>query len=338
MPPMRAAEDSVRWQTAALAALLALAAGTAAAEGAREWLLGMGAAVQALNYSGVLVYQHDGRLEVMRLLHRVDEEGEHERILSLNGPPREVIRDPRKVTCILPDARAVVVEKRRPGRSFPGVLPLDLARIERHYALELEGSDRIAGRRARVVLVRARDGYRYGYRFWVDEATRLPLKFEVLDEQGRPVEQMMFTQVDIGIDIPAAALRPAQDAAGFTWYAGKDGSGEGSSSSSLPEAGQWVVTRMPPGFEVRRHDLRRLPMSTFLVEHFMLSDGLASVSVYVDRPDSEEGFMEGLTRMGAMSAYGAVIQGYQVTAVGEVPPATVELVARHVRRVQEARP
>lgn len=316
----------------ALLGLALLWAPAWAEEDARAWLAAMSRAVQALDYGGVLIYQHDGQVEVMRILHRVAADGEHERIVSLSGAPREVIRDPKRVTCILPDKRAVVVEKSRPRRTFPGVLPLDLERVERHYELEVDGRDRVAGRSARIVLVRARDGFRYGYRFWVDEASRLPLKFVVLDERGRPIEQMMFTHIEVGATIMESALRPTLDTTGFTWYAD-----EGDETGRHPESGRWEVTRRPPGFELTMHRMRRLPMSSSLVEHLMLTDGLASVSVYVDRPESSEALMEGLTRMGAISAFGVTVDGYQVTAVGEVPPATVELIARGVRRKGTAR-
>ncbi len=328
----RSAEAAARWGAAATLwmALAVPLAWAGEGEDPRAWLADMSRALRSLDYQGVLVYLHGRQLEAMRLVHRAARDGEHERIVSLNGVPREVLRDPQRVTCVLPDSRAVLVEKSRPRRVFPGTLPLDLGRIERHYALVLDGHDRVAGRAVRIVEVRARDHYRYGYRFWIDEESRLPLKFDVVDSAGAPVEQMMFTHIEIGGPIPEALLHPALPRAGYTWYTEPTADG----GEALAEAGQWTVAAAPPGFELTMRRVGRLPAGRRPVEHLMLSDGLASVSVYIDRPDADEGFMEGLSRMGAMSAFGARVEGYQVTAVGEVPPVTVEMVARSTRRVR----
>jgi len=330
----RSPERVTRWGAAAtLWMALATPVTWAGEDGdARTWLMEMSRALRTLNYQGVLVYLHGRQLEAMRLVHRAGGDGEHERIVSLNGVPREVLRDPRRVTCVLPDAKAVLVEKSRPRRVFPGTLPLDLARIERHYVLVLDGRDRVAGRAARIVEVRARDHYRYGYRFWIDEESRLPLKFDVVDSAGAPVEQMMFTQIEVGGPIPESLLRPMLPREGYTWYT--ESSAEEGRMEPLAEAGEWTVSAAPPGFELMMHRVGRLPAGRRPVEHLMLSDGLASVSVYIDRPETNEGFMEGLSRMGAMNAFGARVGSYQVTAVGEVPPVTVEMVARSTRRLE----
>jgi negative regulator of sigma E activity len=37
--------------------------------------------------------------------------------------------------------------------------------------------------------------------------------------------------------------------------------------------------------------------------------------------------------MGAMNAYRAEVDGYQVTVIGEVPSATVQMIARSVSRL-----
>jgi sigma-E factor negative regulatory protein RseB len=63
----------------------------------------------------------------------------------------------------------------------------------------------------------------------------------------------------------------------------------------------------------------------------LYSDGLASFSVFVESADPHHQSFEGPSRVGAFSAYGAIVVGHQVTVVGEVPPITVERVARTLR-------
>jgi sigma-E factor negative regulatory protein RseB len=65
-------------------------------------------------------------------------------------------------------------------------------------------------------------------------------------------------------------------------------------------------------------------------EHYVLSDGLASVSIYIER-GVEDG-LQGGSRIGAVHAVGGRIAGHQVTVVGEVPAATVEQVLAGIER------
>jgi len=64
----------------------------------------------------------------------------------------------------------------------------------------------------------------------------------------------------------------------------------------------------------------------------VLSDGLASVSVYVEAGNPREG-LEGGTHIGAVHAVGKRVSGHQITVVGEVPPETVETVLAGIRHV-----
>ena len=59
-----------------------------------------------LNYEGVFIYRrYNGQMDTMRIIHKVDENGVHERIVSLTGFAREVIRNKNSVICILPDEK-----------------------------------------------------------------------------------------------------------------------------------------------------------------------------------------------------------------------------------------
>ncbi|NIR62131.1 MAG: MucB/RseB, partial [Gammaproteobacteria bacterium] len=231
------------------------------------------------------------------------------------------------VTCILPDARSVVVEKSRPRKPFPGALLEDTRELAAHYELMLLGSDRIADRPARLIGVKPKDSYRYGYRLWLDEQTAMPLKIDLMSEAGEALEQVMFTRLELPEEIPVAALEPAISGEGFTWYRGREmeeGPGTGTRRPS-----RWTVTRLPPGFKLIEQGGYRLPGSRSPVEHMVFSDMLASVSVYIESQADEERF-EGHSRMGAVNAFGTTVDGHPVTVVGEVPEATVTLIGRSV--------
>ncbi len=65
--------------------------------------------------------------------------GEKERLLSLNGEAREVIRDNQNLTCIWPSSRKVVVDFSRKNTFSPIFIPDDIARLEKFYEMKLLG-------------------------------------------------------------------------------------------------------------------------------------------------------------------------------------------------------
>ena len=133
-------------------------------------------AAAEVNFIGTFVYIHDGKIEAMEVARRIDDGHMQERIYSLNGEPREVIRGMDKVWCYIPDQNVVVHDYRQTSESgFPRILPGDIKGLERNYDFELLGSSRIANRMAREIRVLPKDAFRYGYSLWADEESGLLL-------------------------------------------------------------------------------------------------------------------------------------------------------------------
>lgn len=299
-----------------------------AADSARQWLDGMSDALKKLDYDGTFVYQHDGQLDVMRIIHRVDKGGQRGRLVSLTGSAREVLRDDRSVTCILPDNKSVMVGQATQPQLFP-VVPDDLASISRNYHLEDMGSDHLIGYRARVIAITPRDNFRYGYRFWVEQDTRMLLRSDLTGEDDKAIEQLLFTSLDIGKEIPVSELQPSLSGDGYTWHRQTEIKSQHSEASGTPA---WTVGTLPPGFVMTDFRRRRLHEQGSDAEHMVFSDGLATVSVYVEKALPGTDAFTGLSSMGAMNAFGVLVDDYQVTVVGEVPSPTVRMIATSVRQ------
>jgi sigma-E factor negative regulatory protein RseB len=312
-----------------LAGLLLLAgAPVVGAETARQWLDEMSSALQTLDYDGTFVYLHDGRLEAMRIFHQVDAGGERERLVSLTGSAREVLRDDKVVTCIMPDNKSVMVGQSRPRQPFP-VIPRDLGSVSHHYLLEDLGDDRMAGRMTRVIAITPKDDYRYGYRFWIDKNTRMLLKSDLTTADSEPIEQVMFTRLGIGAEISDAELEPSLTGEGYSWRRQENVRPDPVVDPGHPG---WRVASLPEGFELTHFQHKRMRQGDAAAEHMVYSDGLASVSVYVEQLSVPGDGFSGLSTMGAVNAYGLLLDGNQVTVVGEVPPVTVEMIAHSVVR------
>ena len=312
--------------------LLAVAGQAFAEDSARQWLDGMSNALQSLNYDGTFVYLHDGKLEAMRIVHQASEHGEQERLVSLTGSSREVLRDDKVVTCIMADSKSVMVGKSRPRSPFP-MVPEDLDSLSRYYQLQDVGADRIAGHMTRIVTITPRDHFRYGYRFWIDSSNYMLLKSDLTGVDGEAIEQVMFTHLNVSERLSALALQPTLTGEGYNWT--RQGA-DGRDSAVVPGTPDWVVKHLPAGFELTDFQRKRMRKGGASVEHLVFSDGLATMSVYVEKLISDDKAFLGLSSMGALNAFGAVVDGYQVTVVGEVPPATVQMVARSVQSVAPA--
>lgn len=287
-------------------------------------------AAQTLNYDGIFVYSNGAKMQSMRIIHRSGEEGERERLVALSGAAREVLRDRERVTCILPDSQSVVVAKSRP-RQFPHSKLFDSETgFARFYIMSVRHGGRIAGRHTRMVVVEPRDQFRYGYRLWLDRDTDLLLKSELVDENGDVAEQLVYTNIELPESIPDALLEPEVSGAGYTWYRDEDG-GSGDASRSAAEPG-WYPAWLPEGFAMSEHAMDPILASRDPVEHLVFSDGLASLSVFIERLDTAAKPLDGLDSMGAVHAYGSMVEDFQITVVGEVPAATVTRVAGSITR------
>ena len=298
-------------------------------EDPRASLERMAKAAQTLNYDGTFVYRNGATMQSMRIIHRSVDDGERERLVALSGAAREVIRDTERVTCILPDRQSVVVAKSRP-RQFPHSKLLEPgAGFAKHYTLSEQRGERIAGRHTKLLSVVPHDRFRYGYRLWVDRDTGLLLKSELINEHDEIVEQLVYTRIELPEHIPDELLEPEISGAGYTWYRDKPAPSSPAGGASEPH---WYPSWLPEGFVLREHAEDAILDSRDRVEHLLFSDGLASMSVFIERLDTTSQPLDGLDSVGAVNAYGSMDGDLQITVVGEVPAATVERVATSITR------
>lgn len=309
---------------------LALLALPAAANDGQVWLGRMTDALAGTSYSGEFVCESAGRSEKLRILHRVRDGSVSERLVSLSGGGRELVRENDEVVVYLPDQKLAIIE-RRPSRSdLLGALPTFNAGTSPWYEVSYAGRESGLLGPAAVVAVRPRDGYRFGYRVWIDEATHMPVRSELSDAAGRVVERLRFTQLALTGDIPDAAFEPALDRTRLRWVRQAPQAGD--------EAPRWRAAQVPPGFRLSMSGLQAMAGASAPVRHLVYSDGLASVSVFIQPQTPGKAPIVGSGRAGVASAYTTVVQGHQVTVVGEVPPDTLRFIATGLRPAEQPAP
>jgi sigma-E factor negative regulatory protein RseB len=312
-------------QTRIAALALLLSVGVALGAEPKEWLERMNRALTTRNYIGVFTHNQGGRVETLRIIHRVRGGDVSERLLSLDGPGREFIREGSELTCYFPDRREVIVERRAPDGLLLGNLPA-LDEGDSHvYEIRGGERERLLGRTTRVVALSPRDAYRYGYKLWIDEQTSMPLKTQLCDQAGQVIEQIVFSNIDLPERIPDSMFKPQMDASNYRWLRAER------QVASASDPAMWDAMRLPPGFRIATRSAQAMPGSSESVAHLVFTDGIASVSVFVEPRKADSGNAQGPARVGSSSAYSTVVDGHQVTAVGEVPMNTVELIAKQVK-------
>ncbi len=299
---------------ALLALLLSLAGPLQAAPSAEAWLARVAPALSELDYQGTLVYVVPGRMETFKVYHRRDGERERERLVAVSGAVREVVRDDGRVIFQGSDAAPIAFDLGPTGRWSPALALSDAAGL-RGYRATLAGSARVAGHAAQAVELQPQDAWRYGYRLWLERESGFPLRVDLLGEAGVTLEQVAFTDLQLGQRPSEADLQPT---------AGATQPSKPPMASRQDAAPGWYVPAPPEGFTLRA--TRRWPGG----EHLLYSDGLASVSIYLEAADAGWNGASSIQR-GAVNGRAYWVDGWRVLAIGKVPAVTADHFARSVR-------
>ena len=308
-------------------------------------LADLGTAATRLNYEGVVVYQRGTELSTLRVVHRGQPGPEAERIMSLDGPAREVVRADGQVRCLFADARDASLAQRAPSNPLRFEAGFDLEQVDELYALETLGDARIAGRSAFVVAITPLEATRYGYLFFVDAETRMLLMSEVLDSVGNVLERTRFVEIRFPSVVAAEALAPQLDASLAVTRSLADEpaskASEVSHRAGPTSTEDFRVGWLPRGFAMRESKTAHLVDDAQPVEHKVFGDGLAMVSVFVEPTaptralpvgDAPEPQQAEFTSVGAMNAVSRVEKDYRVTVVGELPRQAIARIAASVGR------
>ncbi|MDR2874355.1 MAG: MucB/RseB C-terminal domain-containing protein [Methylobacillus sp.] len=282
-------------------------------------------AAHKLSYKGIFVYQSGSTVNSMQITHMNYAQGEYARLVSLDGQPREVLRQGNDVVIYSPRNEKVLVERRRIQVSFPAVLPGLTNTLKMSYQVRGLGFERVGGREAAIVSLEPKDQLRYGYRFYVDKEYGLLLKSVMLNERGQLMEQVAFSQLVL--------LNASQK---MDWFRPEMARGKSyvmqpeetvTAEPGEVEGDGWTIAELPAGFRKVDQITRLMPGKTSPVQQLVFSDGMASVSLFIEPLEKNAEPKQGLATQGGTNVYAVATDGYQQIVVGEVPEATVRLIA-----------
>jgi len=314
----------------ALAAFLLTSAPMLAADppgDAGAWLERMSAAMSQMSYQGTFVYVQGEEVETMRITHVSDETGVRERLVSVSGVQREILRDSNGVRWVQSDDQSVMNDPAFDRSFFPEIplRPSDETNVL--YSLRLGDIERIAGHSGRQVRIIPKDKFRYGYTLWLEEQSALLLKWELLNSRNKRLAKLMFTDLRIGSEVDLKELNSSSQLKEFQTL----DSGLPPSESLSHINPKWQVSKLPAGFHLTAHRfLGKKDLGTY--EHLVYSDGLAVVSVYIESNNEEVSMEEtGISKMGTTHAFSRVENGVLITVVGDVPAITVKTFGESVQ-------
>jgi sigma-E factor negative regulatory protein RseB len=287
---------------------------TSPAEGMRL-LRQMATAARDLDYTGTFVYKHGGQIETSRLWHVKDATGDYERLETLDGPPREIVRVNEEVTCFYPGQKTAKVDKWISTRRFPAVVSEQLSSIMANYKVRKGALARVAGHDCRIAVLEPRDSLRYGHVFCAELKTGLPLRATTLNERNEQVEMFAFTQIQIGGDISKDLVRPSYDPQAPGWKI------DATRVQGMDADTRWTVVSPPAGFK-KIFEVKRTIQGK-VASQIVFSDGLAAVSIFIEPAVAAARAAQELSHQGAINVFTRSNDGYLVTALGEAPAATV---------------
>jgi len=297
-----------------------------------DWLMRMHEASRKRSYVGTFVVSSAGVMSSARIWHVCQGDQQVERVEALTGPQRSVYRHNNQVHTFMPDSKVMLSERRESLGMFPDFLKSTVSGIAGFYTAKVVGHERVAGIQTDVVELRPKDNLRFAYRIWAEEKSGLVLKLQTLDAEGQVLEQAAFSELQL--DVPLKMDKLLQMMRKTEGYRVE----KLTLFKTTADAEGWLLKKPVPGFNsvscYRRPSIRRVVEGRIEPMQWTFSDGLASVSLFLEPYDKQLHKQESSLSIGATQSITRRLDAYWVTVLGEVPLATLQLFVSGLERKQ----
>lgn len=291
------------------------------------WLQRAASSARNTNYAGTVMHISGERATTTRITHLFISGSEHEKIESLDGPRREIVRHDDQLQCFYPDAKTIRMDRRVTARFFPSVLSGPPEALGEFYRLQLGKVERVLGRDCQWIHLEPKDALRYAQRLCAELDTGLLLRARTLGTKQQVLEQYTFTDLRTGAQVSRNELKSTFQAQSKDWH--RDGK---PLDEAKPVSTGWTVSMRPSGFRQVWEMQKKLPNRDQPVSQLVFSDGVATMSVFVEPMSNAPNTTEALSEEGALSVFVRPMGEHIVTVLGEVPPAAAQYAGRSVMR------
>lgn len=290
-----------------------------------DWLMRMHEASRNRAYVGTFVVSSGGAMSSAKIWHVCEGNQQVERVETLTGAPRSIFRHNDQVVTFMPDQKVVRSEKRESLGLFPELLQSTDSRIADFYRVRREGAERVAGVEADVIVLLPKDNMRFGYRVWTEQKKGLVVKLQTLDTDGKVLEQAAFSELQL--DAPVKMDKLIQMMGKVEGYRVE----RPVLVKTTASAEGWVLKAPVAGFKpvscYRRPAAAANAVTGEDPLQWVFSDGLASVSIFVESFDRLRHDKEASLSLGATQTITRQLDAYWLTVMGEVPMTTLRLFA-----------
>jgi sigma-E factor negative regulatory protein RseB len=286
------------------------------------WLQRATDAARDSSYAGTFVHTNGERISTIRLTHVSTHGDEHERIEALDGPPYEIVRRNDEMFCYYPDAKTVRLDRRVNARFFPSLFRAPADVIAQSYDVKLGNLENVLGYQCRWIELDPRDSKRFPERLCSEAATGLVVRAKTLSLKGQVIEQYTFTDLRLGPHVARGDVKSIFEARVKQWITDAQPREEAKGVDT-----GWSVDSLPAGFRKVTELRRTLPGRPHPVSQLIYSDGIASLSVFIEPNGAPKRTAEASSEDGTTTFFARPMGDQLVTVLGEVPLATAEQVA-----------
>lgn len=287
-------------------------------------------AARELNYEGQFSYINGEQKRTVEIKHMNYGGREVARNIVLDDNQREVYSQGNNIVIFQPTTKNIIIKKRQGQNLFPAMLPTNFDVVKANYRASIAGTEYVAEREAQVVELKPTDVYRYSYKIWTDIEFGLILKMALLNANNKTLEQIYFNKLSM--------LNSHNN---LNWFQPKiDMSKSYVTEQKAPmtrDDSDWIVTtNLPAGYQKVDHVQRIVRGKETMVDQLIFSDGIASVSLFIEPLIEGQRPKKGHMLMGSTNMCANVVDGHQIIVVGEVPEETVRSIAKAVSFKQKS--
>ncbi len=276
-----------------------------------------------LNYQGTYLYKINNHFDTIRLQHVYNEHHHLERLTSLTGEAREVVRTDKQVSCLMPEKNLLLIDRSRNQFSAINQYKFLPEHLSPHYQVKLGEEERVAGKLAYKVIIKPMDNYRYGHTLWIDKVDFLLLK-TTMNLEDKIIEEILFTDIQPIEKELANKLLAEKD---FD----KQLSVKNNTSHKTPEKNSgWSFKNTPPGYKLQFFMTKPLQNRKGKVKQWLFSDGMASYSVFIQDLNNIKSVPENVVNIGAVHVLSLIRSPWLITIMGEVPEKTILYASKNI--------
>jgi len=288
---------------------------------AAVWLDKLRTSLRSLNYRiSFVVSRANAESEPFLWRHGIKSGLEMEHLSLLNGPGREAFRIGNVVSIFEPAVQPYSIRSSYINGPIPQQFFKAPELLNNAYDIVLVGKSRISGLAAQQIRIISRDKNRYSFTAWVDQQSGLLLKLDMLDLDGKLVEQMQVTSLHISDEPDEYFSRIEREKLPDI----------ASVRAHSPVRHQWQINWLPKGMSLVKQDVHTLPVTGDLVDYVLLSDGMVDVSVYMHKIKGSI-VDSGWLRHNSTTLLSLNNGEVEVTVVGKIPATTANAIASSIR-------